>query len=66
MAPKNFLNNLTIPSPCTADWNSMVGNDQVRFCEHCSLDVHNISLLTRRQAESKGALETIAKVEKKQ
>lgn len=66
MASKNFLNNLTIPSPCTADWNSMVGNDQVRFCEHCSLDVHNISLLTRRQAESKGALETIAKVEKEQ
>src|SRR6267142_5191546 len=58
---KNFLNSLTIPSPCTADWNSMIGNDQVRFCEHCSLDVHNISLLTRSQAErliarSKGRL----------
>jgi len=58
---KNFLNNLTIPSPCAADWNSMIGNDQVRFCEHCSLDVHNISLLTRSQAErliarSKGRL----------
>ncbi len=51
MASKNFLNNLTIPSPCTADWNSMVGNDQVRFCEHCSLDVHNLSVLTRRHAE---------------
>jgi hypothetical protein len=51
MAPKNFLKNLTIPSPCAADWNSMVGNDQVRFCEHCSLDVHNLSLLTRHQAE---------------
>jgi hypothetical protein len=51
MAPKNFLNNLTIPSPCTADWNSMVGNDQVRFCEHCSLDVHNLSAITRSQAE---------------
>jgi len=51
MAPKNFLNNLTVSSPCTADWNSMVGNDQVRFCKHCSLVVHNLSLMTRNQAQ---------------
>jgi hypothetical protein len=51
MASKNFLNNLTIPEPCAADWNEMVGNDQVRFCEHCSHQVHNLSLLTRSQAE---------------
>ena len=51
MAPKNFLNNITIPSPCTADWDSMIGNEQVRFCEHCSLEVHNLSLMTRNQAQ---------------
>jgi len=51
MAPKNFLNNITIPSPCTADWDSMIGNDRVRFCEHCNLDVHNLSLMTRSQAQ---------------
>ena len=51
MAPKNFLNNMTIPSPCTADWSSMIGNEQVRFCEHCSLEVHNLSRMTRNQAE---------------
>ena len=51
MAAKNFLNNVTINSPCSADWNSMIGNDQVRFCEHCSLDVHNLSEMTRSQAE---------------
>lgn len=61
MSAKNFLNNLTIPSPCDADWNAMTGNDQVRFCEHCKLDVHDLSLLTRPQAErlvarSKGRL----------
>jgi hypothetical protein len=48
---KNFLKNLTVPSPCPVDWNSMTGNDQVRFCEHCSLDVHNLSLMTRSEAE---------------
>jgi hypothetical protein len=48
---KNFLNNLTIPSPCPADWDSMIGNDQVRFCKHCNLDVHNLSQMTRAKAE---------------
>jgi hypothetical protein len=48
---KNFLKNLTVPTPCPADWDSMIGNDQVRFCEHCSLDVHNLSQMTRAQAE---------------
>lgn len=48
---KHFLKNLTIPSPCTADWNSMTGNEQVRFCDHCSFEVHNLSQMTRAQAE---------------
>ena len=61
MAAKNFLNNVTVNSPCSADWNSMIGNDQVRYCEHCNFDVHNLSLMTRNQAErlvarSKGRL----------
>jgi hypothetical protein len=51
MAPKTFLKNLTVASPCNADWNSMTGNDQVRFCEHCSFEVHNLSAMTRTQAE---------------
>lgn len=51
MPAKLFLKNLTIPSPCNADWNSMTGNDQVRFCEHCDLSVHNLSQLTRNQAQ---------------
>jgi hypothetical protein len=51
MPPKLFLKNLTIPSPCSTDWNSMKGNDQVRFCEHCDLSVFNLSTMTRHQAE---------------
>jgi hypothetical protein len=51
MAPKQFLNNVTIASPCNADWNAMTGNDQVRFCSHCNLDVHNLSRMSRSQAE---------------
>lgn len=51
MPSKLFLKNLTIPSPCSVDWNSMKGNDQVRFCEHCDLSVHNLSAMTRREAQ---------------
>ncbi|HKB67088.1 MAG TPA: ankyrin repeat domain-containing protein [Pyrinomonadaceae bacterium] len=51
MAPKTFLKNLTVASPCNADWNLMTGNDQVRFCEHCSFEVHNLSSMSRTEAE---------------
>src|ERR1041385_2964046 len=50
-SPRHFLKTITVPSPCTADWNSMRGNDQVRFCDHCQLHVHNVSQMTRAQAE---------------
>src|SRR5712691_2325172 len=55
------LDRITIPTPCNADWDSMTGNDQVRFCEHCNLHVNNLSNMTRLDAmrlvaRSKGRL----------
>jgi ankyrin repeat protein len=44
------LDRLTIPKPCDADWDSMIGNDQVRFCGHCNLHVTNLSTMTRQDA----------------
>jgi ankyrin repeat protein len=44
------LDQLTIPKPCDADWDSMIGNDQVRFCEHCHLHVTDLSAMTRHEA----------------
>src|SRR3954470_21973930 len=41
---------MIIPAPCDADWDSMIGNERVRFCEHCSLEVTNLSNLTRQEA----------------
>jgi hypothetical protein len=46
----DLLDRIRIPTPCEADWDSMVGNDQVRFCSHCSLNVTNLSSMTRREA----------------
>jgi len=48
--PVRSLDRLTIPKPCEADWDSMIGNDQVRFCEHCNLHVTDLSALTRPAA----------------
>ena len=44
------LDRLEITSPCSADWDSMKGNDRVRFCEHCSLRVQDVSAMTPAQA----------------
>jgi uncharacterized protein len=41
---------LLIQNPCSADWDSMSGNDRIRFCEHCSLNVTDLSRLTRFEA----------------
>lgn len=44
------LNQLNIPKPCNADWDEMRGNNFMRFCEHCNLNVNDISALTHKEA----------------
>ena len=46
------LSNLKVASPCPADWDAMYGNDRVRFCGECKLNVYNLSGMTRDEAES--------------
>ena len=41
---------MIIPAPCGADWDSMAGNDHVPLFEHCSLQVTNLSNMTRQDA----------------
>ncbi len=45
------LSKVKVASPCMADWDTMVGNDRVRFCGHCQLNVFNLSAMTRAEAE---------------
>lgn len=45
-----ILERIRIPSPCSADWDEMTGNEKVRFCQHCSKHVNNLSEMTRKQA----------------
>ncbi len=50
MSAKDLLDTIRVESPCETSWDSMIGNDQVRFCEHCNLTVQDLSQLTRKRA----------------
>lgn len=61
MSARDLSKELEIKTPCTADWDSMIGNDRIRFCEHCNLTVNDLSQLTPKRVrrliiKSKGRL----------
>jgi hypothetical protein len=43
---------IDIHTPCPKTWKELVGNDRRRFCEACSLHVHNAAEMTRGEAET--------------
>ena len=49
---KHPLDRVQVAAPCKADWDEMIGTDRVRFCGQCSLNVYNLSAMTRDEAES--------------
>jgi hypothetical protein len=46
------LRNVKVASPCPADWDRMIGDERVRFCGQCELNVYNPSAMSRVEAES--------------
>lgn len=47
----NPLDHVRIAAPCEADWEQMAGNDRARFCGQCSLNVYNLSAMSKADAE---------------
>ena len=45
------LDTLRIAAPCRESWDRMAGNERVRNCASCKLDVYNLSAMTRAEAE---------------
>jgi len=45
------LKNVRIASPCRANWDQMTGDERVRHCAECNLNVYNLSEMTGRAAE---------------
>lgn len=51
MATRLDLNQLRIAAPCYATWSEMEGDDRVRYCSLCKLNVYNVSSMTSAEAE---------------
>jgi len=41
-----MLDNIRIASPCSANWEQMQGDDRVRHCDACNLNVYNLAEFT--------------------
>jgi hypothetical protein len=46
-----ILDGIRIATPCHASWDAMDGDERVRFCGACRLNVYNISEMSRGEAE---------------
>lgn len=47
----NLLDRLQLSFRCPADWSAMEGDETRRFCTTCQKHVHDLSALTREEAE---------------
>src|SRR5687768_14375168 len=45
------LDRIKVAAPCKTEWHFMYGDDRVRFCGQCNLNVYNLSALTKEEAE---------------
>ena len=48
---KSPLQNLKVANPCPVSWREMDGDDRVRFCSNCRLNVYNLSEMSTAEAE---------------
>jgi hypothetical protein len=50
MLPRLRRRQLAVANPCSENWDAMAGGGRQRFCDVCKRSVHDLSVLTRRQA----------------
>ncbi len=48
----SIIDTMGVAADCGVPWDSMPGDSRTRYCEHCKLNVHNISNMTRQEAEA--------------
>jgi hypothetical protein len=44
--------NLKVSSPCPESWDRMAGNERVRYCGRCNLNVYNLAIMSRQEIEA--------------
>ena len=42
---------LRISSPCPKTWEELAGDDRIRYCGQCKLNVYNFAIMSRREIE---------------
>ena len=47
----SLVQRVEIASPCPASWAAMTGDDRIRFCSQCKLNVYNLSEMTEEEGE---------------
>jgi hypothetical protein len=52
MKTGEFLKQVTIPSPCRENWDSMTGDNRTRFCQNCGKSAFNLAAMTHDEAAS--------------
>lgn len=45
------LDSIRVAAPCPMSWEKMTGDDRIRHCHECKLNVYNLSDMTRAEAE---------------
>ncbi|MBI3857780.1 MAG: hypothetical protein HY293_19025 [Planctomycetes bacterium] len=43
---------LRISSPCPVSWDTMRGDDRIRYCGQCRLNVYNLAIMSPREVEA--------------
>lgn len=51
MKKPSMLSRMDVAAPCSSSWDKMTGDDKVRFCHECKLNVYNISSMSDVEAE---------------
>jgi hypothetical protein len=50
MNDKDLLKDVKVAAPCPVPWSSMSGDDRVRHCGQCQLNVYNLSAMSTKEA----------------
>src|ERR1700682_694727 len=51
LAPLINLHDIRVAAPCPADWNKMIGDERVRHCAECNLNVYNLSAMCEPEVQ---------------
>ena len=50
MTKLDILDDIRVASPCQVSWEAMKGDERVRLCDQCRMNVYDISKMTRDDA----------------